>query len=89
MARLVQHLQVHRGLSSGVLNGNEEMKEHAQQLKEKAVSARLSRRRTARLDSRACGEYCLEESRWRPGPYMEKEGLELIQRENFLKPIIA
>jgi methyl-accepting chemotaxis protein len=27
IARLVQHLQVHRGLSSGVLNGNEAMQE--------------------------------------------------------------
>ncbi|MEF8700002.1 MAG: hypothetical protein V5B33_11915 [Candidatus Accumulibacter sp. UW20] len=27
IARIVQHLQVHRGLSSGVLNGNEAMQE--------------------------------------------------------------
>ena len=80
MARLVQHLQVHRGLSSGVLNGNEEMK-GMRSAREKAVREALTAaeaRLTPELAASTAWKKVAEA--W---AFIEKEGLELIQRENF------
>ncbi|MEF8729649.1 MAG: methyl-accepting chemotaxis protein [Accumulibacter sp.] len=81
LTRAVQHLQVHRGLSSGVLSGNEEMKER-RAARQGEVSAAL----------RAVGESLspglAASDSWKKiladWASIEKDGLDLIQRENFL-----
>jgi methyl-accepting chemotaxis protein len=79
LARMVQHLQVHRGLSAGVLGGNEAMKDQrAAREKEvhsalKAVDARL----TPEFAASAAWKKIIEA--WTA---IEKEGLDLIPREN-------
>jgi len=81
LTRAVQHLQVHRGLSSGVLSGNEEMKER-RAARQGEVSAAL----------RAVGEGLspglAASDSWKKiladWASIEKDGLDLIQRENFL-----
>jgi methyl-accepting chemotaxis protein len=81
IARVVQYLQVHRGLSSGVLSGNEEMKEQ-RAAKEKEVSAAfkaVAARLAPELAASTAWKTAVEA--W---ALLEKEGLELIQRENFL-----
>ncbi|MEF8702646.1 MAG: methyl-accepting chemotaxis protein [Candidatus Accumulibacter sp. UW26] len=81
IARIVQHLQVHRGLSSGVLNGNEAMQEaraaRARQVSEavQAAAAGLA----PELASSAAWTGGLDA--WRD---LDAEGLDLTQRENFL-----
>jgi methyl-accepting chemotaxis protein len=81
IASVVQYLQVHRGLSSGVLSGNEEMKEQ-RAAREKEVSAAFQAV-AARLapDLAASTAWKTVVEAW---ALLEKEGLELIQRENFL-----
>jgi methyl-accepting chemotaxis protein len=80
IARLVQHLQVHRGLSSGVLNGNEAMQEaraaRGKQVSEavQAVAAGLA----PELAASAAWQGVL--AAWQE---LEADGLDLIQRENF------
>ena len=81
IARVVQYLQVHRGLSSGVLSGNEEMKEQ-RAAKEKEVSAAfkaVAARLAPELAASRAWKTAVEA--W---ALLEKEGLDLIQRENFL-----
>ncbi|MCM8610883.1 methyl-accepting chemotaxis protein [Accumulibacter sp.] len=81
LTRAVQHLQVHRGLSSGLLSGNEEMKER-RAARQGEVSAAL----------KAVGESLSPElaasDPWQKiladWASIEKDGLDLIQRENFL-----
>jgi methyl-accepting chemotaxis protein len=81
IARMVQHLQVHRGLSSGVLSGNEAMKEQRAAREKEVHSA---------LKAVYCQTGARNSQRARPGKnrgrslglYIEKEGLDLIQREN-------
>lgn len=81
IGRLIQHLQVHRGLSSGVLNGNDEMQDkraaREKQVSEafKALEARLA------PELAASGAWKTLVANWAA---IEKDGLELISRENFL-----
>ena len=81
IARAVQHLQIHRGLSSGVLNGNEGMrdqrlaKQHDVRSALQGVEAKLS----PELAASPVWKKVIET--W---ALIENEGLDLIQRENFL-----
>ena len=80
IARMVQHLQIHRGLSAGMLSGNEAMKDkRAAREKEvsaafKAVEASL----VSELATSAAWKKVIEA--WAA---IEKGGLHLVQRENF------
>ncbi|MBL8395979.1 MAG: methyl-accepting chemotaxis protein [Candidatus Accumulibacter sp.] len=81
IARVVQHLQVHRGLSSGVLGGNDAMEEKraARQKEVRAALQAVDARLAAELATSATWKKVADD--W---AQLEKEGLELIQRENFL-----
>jgi methyl-accepting chemotaxis protein len=80
IARMVQHLQIHRGFSAGMLSGNEAMKDkRAAREKEvsaafKAVEASL----VSELATSAAWKKVVEA--WAA---IEKDGLHLVQRENF------
>lgn len=80
IARFVQHLQIHRGLSSGVLNGNEQMRDKREAKEKeliealKAVEAKLSPNLAANPPWTKIVE------KWTG---LQKEGMDLIPRENF------
>ncbi len=80
IARVVQHMQMHRGLSAGVLNGNEAMKD-MRAAKEKdvidalaAAQASLPQHLAATKDWLKIGED------WQ---LIQSDGLDLIPRESF------
>lgn len=81
IARTVQHLQIHRGLSSAMLNGNEAMrnqrlaKQHDVRAALQGVGARLS----PELAVSPVWKRLIES--W---TLIENEGIDLIPRENFL-----
>ena len=79
--RLIQHLQVHRGLSSGVLNGNQAMEE------KRAVRAGEAGAAFKAVESQLPPPLMASE-RWRRiaenWAALQKDGLELTARENFL-----
>ncbi|EXI76069.1 MAG TPA: methyl-accepting chemotaxis protein [Candidatus Accumulibacter phosphatis] len=81
LTRVVQHLQVHRGLSSGVLGGSEEMKDR-RAARQGEVSAALNAA-GATLSPRLAASEAWKNilDAWAS---IEKDGLDLIQRENFL-----
>ncbi|HNC28131.1 methyl-accepting chemotaxis protein [Accumulibacter sp.] len=82
MARVVQHLQMHRGLSSGVLGGNEAMKEK-RAAKEKDVIDAFSAGRASLPQELATGkEWVRIGETWEA---IRQDGLELIRRENFVQ----
>ncbi|KFB67741.1 methyl-accepting chemotaxis protein [Candidatus Accumulibacter vicinus] len=78
--RLVQHLQIHRGLSSGVLNGNDEMKapRAARQDEVNQALKMLEGRLPAELTASDTWKKAVDN--W---AIIENTGLELIPRENF------
>jgi methyl-accepting chemotaxis protein len=81
IGRLIQHLQVHRGLSSGVLNGNDEMQDK-RAAREKQVSEAFQALAARLAPELAAGEaWKTLVAGWAA---IEKDGLELIARENFL-----
>ena len=81
IGRLIQHLQVHRGLSSGVLNGNDEMQDK-RAAREKQVSEAFQALAARLAPELAAGEaWKTLVAGWAA---IEKDGLELISRENFL-----
>lgn len=81
ITRVVQRLQVHRGLSSGVLNGNEEMKA-PRAAKEQEVSDALAAVAASLPPELAADEVWKRLTNvWTE---IQKEGMELIARENFL-----
>ena len=81
LTRAVQHLQVHRGLSAGVLSGNEEMGERraARQGEVSAALKDIGESLSPKLAASESWKKVLED--WAS---IEKDGLDLIQRENFL-----
>ena len=82
IAALVQHLQVHRGLSSGVLNGDERM-EYRRAAREKDVIEAVKAVEAALLPQLAASDS------WKAllagWASIQKEGLKLAVRENFAK----
>ncbi|MCM8595261.1 nitrate- and nitrite sensing domain-containing protein [Accumulibacter sp.] len=80
IARLVQNLQIHRGLSSGVLSGNEEMKGQ-RAAREHQVSESFA------VVESLLGEGLQESTNWKRAreswASIQKDGLDLIARENF------
>ena len=81
IAHLVQQLQIHRGLSSGVLNGNEAMKDKrvAREKEAKQALQAVAARLPAPFAAGEVWKKVLEN--W---TLIETEGLELTPRENFL-----
>ncbi|WP_300451556.1 methyl-accepting chemotaxis protein [Accumulibacter sp.] len=81
VARLVQHLQVHRGLSAGVLNGSEEMRDR-RAAREEEVNAAFQALEGGLVPALATSDLWqkIAES-WAA---IQKDGLDLIPRENFL-----
>jgi len=85
---LVQHLQIHRGLSSGVLNGNDEMKENGNDEMKAPRAARQDEVNQAlkMLEGRLPAELTASDT-WKKAvdnwAIIENTGLELIPRENF------
>lgn len=80
LARLIQHLQIHRGLSSGVLNGNQAMQDQraARQTQVNQAMASVQGRLPPELIDSDSWQRVQE--RW---VTIEKDGLEWIPRENF------
>ncbi|HPT49341.1 MAG TPA: methyl-accepting chemotaxis protein [Accumulibacter sp.] len=79
-ARLVQHLQIHRGLSSGVLNGNEQMRTK-REAKEKEVVQAFQSIETMLPPTLATNPaWTKAVEKWTG---LQKEGMDLISRENF------
>ena len=80
IASLMQHLQAHRGLSAGVLNGDEEMEER-RAAKQKAVREAvgiLAARLSAQLAASEAWKAIMGE--WSS---IEEDGLSLVVGENF------
>ncbi|MCC2867934.1 MAG: methyl-accepting chemotaxis protein [Candidatus Accumulibacter phosphatis] len=78
---LIQHLQIHRGLSSGVLNGNDGMKAP------RAVRQEEVRKTLKIVEGKLPAELTASDS-WKKvvdnWASIERDGLDLIPRENFL-----
>ncbi|HMW18144.1 MAG TPA: methyl-accepting chemotaxis protein [Accumulibacter sp.] len=76
----VRHLQIHRGLSSGVLNGKEEMKEK-RAAKEAEISAALQTVESKLPNFVTHPAWSKVKEEWAT---VQKEGLEWLARENFI-----
>ncbi|MBL8397194.1 MAG: methyl-accepting chemotaxis protein [Candidatus Accumulibacter sp.] len=80
IAVTVRNMQIHRGLSSGVLNGNEEMKEK-RAAKEKEVSAALQAVESKLPNLLSHPTWIKVKDDWAT---VQKEGMEWMARENFV-----